>query len=151
MGLSKPVITTEADISGITSTLAEIKGAVQENSGATDAPVIGHQSAYLDGKDISETKLISVTGRGFCSLNIQSQRDFNFSIKVIVDGSVVINKPSGTSMSANVGGVLPLTAYATYNVYHLDNISFSESLEIYCGVTTEVSTGAKIRANVLFQ
>ena len=46
MGLSKPIITTETDISGITSTLAEIKTLAQNGGGAVESVQQGIMQAY---------------------------------------------------------------------------------------------------------
>lgn len=149
MGLSKPVITTEADISGITSTLAEIKTAVQENSGGTDAPVIGMQTGYNDSNTNTSSFFKLLTGTGKGKLNFGCSKGSGIiakmGVKILIDGDVVLNKPSGTSSPEGVSSLQSLGG----SVYGLEYVPFSESFEVWVQNTDNVT--AAFRAQALFQ
>lgn len=137
MGLSKPVITTEADISGITSVLSEIKANTQtavdntaELAGgvmASDAPVIGVQTAYGTSNGMSSfTKLLSGTGKGKLHYSVQAnQQGFSDFALIYIDGVKVFETPYGTSSPAG------LTAFPeSASTYYESDFTFSESFEI---------------------
>ena len=129
MGLSKPVITTSTDISGITTTLAEIKGAVQENSGGTDAPVIGAQFAYLDTKGQTDyAKIISGTGKGKLNLAFfgPNNNRYKVGLKVTIDGVDVINLVNGSDAPDG----LSVFDYSYDEGFLLPEIAFSESFNV---------------------
>lgn len=144
MGLSKPVITTEADISGITSTLAEIKSLAQ-NSGQKTT----YAKVMLD-TDGQATELSTNQTKTYCDI----QGSGLAGISMLYDGTVTANiEVDGVDITGGYqpGNVWGIGNFQTYYYTPSYMIPFAKSLKIVMKNTASTSKKCAAKGFVMLQ